>query len=59
MAELAKAGLKDTPVIVGGIIPPEDEAALRKSGIAGVYTPKDFNLNAIMGDMLGLAARDS
>ncbi len=59
LAELAKAGLKDTPVIVGGIIPPEDEAALKKSGVAGVYTPKDFNLNAIMGDMLSLAARDS
>jgi len=59
LAELAKAGLKDTPVIVGGIIPPEDEAALKKSGIAGVYTPKDFNLNTIMGDMLSLAARDS
>jgi (2R)-ethylmalonyl-CoA mutase len=59
LAELAKAGVASTPVIVGGIIPPEDEAALRQSGIAGVYTPKDFNLNAIMGDMLDLAARDS
>ncbi|MBI1211422.1 MAG: protein meaA [Alphaproteobacteria bacterium] len=59
LAELAKAGIKDTPVIVGGIIPPEDEAALKKSGVAGVYTPKDFNLNAIMGDMLEFAARDS
>jgi (2R)-ethylmalonyl-CoA mutase len=59
LAELAKAGIKDIPVIVGGIIPPEDEAALKKSGVAGVYTPKDFNLNAIMGDMLEFAARDS
>jgi (2R)-ethylmalonyl-CoA mutase len=46
------AGLDDVPVVVGGIIPPEDEIALKKAGVAAVYTPKDFELNRIMTDML-------
>jgi (2R)-ethylmalonyl-CoA mutase len=33
------------PVVVGGIIPPEDAQALQKAGVAAVYTPKDFELN--------------
>ncbi len=52
MRELKAAGVTDIPVIVGGIVPPEDEAALKALGIARIYTPKDFDLNAIMGDML-------
>jgi (2R)-ethylmalonyl-CoA mutase len=44
-------------VVVGGIIPPEDEATLRKFGVAAVYTPKNFDLNAIMGDIVKLVAR--
>ena len=32
------------PVVVGGIIPPEDAAALEKAGVAAVYTPKDFEI---------------
>jgi (2R)-ethylmalonyl-CoA mutase len=52
MRELRTAGVNDTPVIVGGIVPPEDEADLKALGVARVYTPKDFDLNAIMGDML-------
>ena len=40
------------PVVVGGIIPPEDEIALKKAGVAAVYTPKDFELNRIMADVL-------
>ncbi len=47
-------GLGDTPVVVGGIIPPEDERQLRAAGIAAVYTPKDFDLTAIMADIAGL-----
>jgi (2R)-ethylmalonyl-CoA mutase len=46
------AGLDDVPVVVGGIIPPEDEIALKKAGVAAVYTPKDFDLNRIMADVL-------
>jgi ethylmalonyl-CoA mutase len=52
MRELKSAGMERTPVIVGGIVPPEDEADLKAMGVARVYTPKDFDLNAIMGDML-------
>ncbi len=43
------------PVIVGGIIPEEDAARLRALGVAQVYTPKDFELNRIMGDIIELA----
>ena len=40
------------PLVVGGIIPPEDAAALEKAGVAAVYTPKDFELNRIMSDVV-------
>jgi (2R)-ethylmalonyl-CoA mutase len=51
VARMKEAGLDDVPVVVGGIIPPEDESALKKDGVAAVYTPKDFELNRIMGDL--------
>ncbi len=54
MAQMREAGLADTPVIVGGIIPPEDADRLRAMGVAAVYTPKDFELNRIMFDIVGL-----
>ncbi len=44
-----------TPVVVGGIIPEEDAEALRDMGVARVYTPKDFELNTIMDDIVSLA----
>ncbi len=47
-------GLADTPLIVGGIIPEDDATALRAMGVAAVYTPKDFELNRIMMDIVGL-----
>ncbi len=50
----AKANLK-TPVIVGGIIPETDASILLKNGVAAVYTPKDFDLNNIMADIIRLA----
>jgi ethylmalonyl-CoA mutase len=50
--------MSGTPVIVGGIVPPEDEADLKALGVSRIYTPKDFDLNAIMGDMLEIAAGD-
>ncbi len=48
------AGLSDIPLIVGGIIPEEDATTLRAMGVAAVYTPKDFELNRIMMDIVGL-----
>ena len=44
LAELREAGAGDVPVVVGGIIPPADEAALLDAGVARVYTPKDFEV---------------
>jgi (2R)-ethylmalonyl-CoA mutase len=44
----------DIPVVVGGIIPIADAARLREAGVAGVYTPKDFDVNKIMGDIVEL-----
>jgi (2R)-ethylmalonyl-CoA mutase len=42
------------PVVVGGIIPEQDVAALRKAGVAAVYTPKDFDITRIMRDIVAL-----
>ncbi len=54
MQALREAGLS-VPVVVGGIIPDEDAAQLRAMGVAAVYTPKDFELNRIMLDIVALA----
>ncbi|WP_296473981.1 protein meaA [Roseinatronobacter sp.] len=50
-------GLGHVPVIVGGIIPDDDAARLREMGVAQVYTPKDFQLNTIMMDIVALVDR--
>jgi (2R)-ethylmalonyl-CoA mutase len=55
MKRMSDAGLGDTPVIVGGIIPDDDAERLRAMGVARVSTPKDFELNAIMKDIVKLA----
>jgi (2R)-ethylmalonyl-CoA mutase len=55
LAKLKDAGLGDVKVIAGGIIPPQDEAALKSAGIAAVFSPKDYDLNAIMHDIVTLA----
>ncbi|MEO1793591.1 MAG: protein meaA [Pseudomonadota bacterium] len=55
MAGLGKAGANDIPVVVGGIIPPDDAERLEGMGVAAVYTPKDFKLNDIMSDIVRLA----
>jgi (2R)-ethylmalonyl-CoA mutase len=52
MARLKDAGLDDVPVVVGGIIPPQDASALKAAGVAEVYTPKDFELNRIMAELV-------
>jgi (2R)-ethylmalonyl-CoA mutase len=49
---LVAAGAEDIPVIVGGIIPPEDAAALRARGVARVFTPKDYALTDIMSEIV-------
>ncbi|MEQ3650763.1 protein meaA [Hyphomonas sp.] len=57
IAELRAVGLGDVPVVVGGIIPLEDSRALRQMGIARVYTPKDFKITEIMGDVVGIVEK--
>jgi ethylmalonyl-CoA mutase len=56
VGRMKRAGL-DIPVVVGGIIPPEDAAELEKAGVAAVYTPKDFELNRIMADVVRIVER--
>ena len=55
MVKLKTAGLGHSPVIVGGIIPDEDSEKLLGMGVSKVYTPKDFELNKIMMDIVLLA----
>jgi ethylmalonyl-CoA mutase len=55
MTRLRAAGLGHIPVMVGGIIPDEDAEKLKSFGVARVYTPKDFELNNIMRDVVSLA----
>jgi ethylmalonyl-CoA mutase len=52
LARMRAAGVDHVPVVVGGIIPPEDATALKAAGVAAVYTPKDFELNRIMFDVV-------
>ncbi len=54
IARMQKEGLGHIPVIVGGIIPDDDADRLRAMGVARVYTPKDFELNSIMSDIVVL-----
>jgi (2R)-ethylmalonyl-CoA mutase len=55
MEKMRAQGLGHIPVVVGGIIPDEDATALAAMGVARVYTPKDFQLNRIMDDIVTLA----
>ncbi len=55
MDRMRAAGLSHVPVVVGGIIPDEDATRLTEMGVARVYTPKDFELNRIMFDIVALA----
>jgi (2R)-ethylmalonyl-CoA mutase len=52
VARMQEAGLDEIPVVVGGIIPPEDASVLKAAGVAAVYTPKDFQINNIMADLI-------
>jgi (2R)-ethylmalonyl-CoA mutase len=57
VGRLKAAGIDDVPVVVGGIIPAEDAVLLQQSGVAAVYTPKDFELNRIMADLVQIVAK--
>jgi (2R)-ethylmalonyl-CoA mutase len=52
VARMQEAGLDEIPVVVGGIIPPEDASLLKAAGVSAVYTPKDFQINRIMADLI-------
>ena len=54
MRRMQKCGLNGVPVVVGGIIPPADAAELERLGVAAVFTPKDFQLTAIMRRIVAL-----
>jgi (2R)-ethylmalonyl-CoA mutase len=54
--EALRAAGVSAPVVVGGIIPDQDVAALEQAGVAAVYTPKDFDLTRIMADIVELVS---
>ena len=54
---LRAAGADDVPVIVGGIIPPDDAAALKAKGVAAVFTPKDYKLTEMMDEIITLVRK--
>jgi (2R)-ethylmalonyl-CoA mutase len=55
VVRLVREGGVEAPVVAGGIIPEEDRQPLLDSGVAAVYTPKDFELVRIMGEIVELA----
>jgi (2R)-ethylmalonyl-CoA mutase len=57
VAGLKAAGLGRVKVVAGGIIPQADEAALKDAGIAAVFSPKDYDVNAILHAVIGLAGK--
>ena len=56
LAALRDAGAEEIPVVVGGVIPENDATALRDAGVAAVYTPKDWDLNRTIGDIIAIVA---
>jgi (2R)-ethylmalonyl-CoA mutase len=52
VAGLRENGLDDVPVVVGGIIPPGDAETLRAAGVAKVFTPKDFEITDVLGQIV-------
>jgi (2R)-ethylmalonyl-CoA mutase len=57
LARMSQAGIARVPLVAGGIIPPEDAAALKRVGVAAVYTPKDYDLTAILDDIVDIVDR--
>jgi len=58
VVNLLRESGSQVPVVVGGIIPPDDARVLTEAGVARVYTPKDFDLNRIMGEIAELVAEN-
>lgn len=56
---MRQAGLGEVPLVVGGIIPAADAEELRRAGVARVYTPKDYDITAIMRDIVGVVGRSN
>jgi len=56
LERLRAAGLGNIPLIVGGIIPTEDAEQLKAMGVARVYTPKDYDISRIMGEIVDTVA---
>jgi (2R)-ethylmalonyl-CoA mutase len=54
LERLTAAGV-DAPVVVGGIVPPDDASVLRRQGVAAVYTPKDYEIRRLMEDLVTFA----
>jgi (2R)-ethylmalonyl-CoA mutase len=54
LERLRASGLGDVPVVVGGIVPPEDAERLKAMGVARIYTPKDYDVCRIMGEIVDL-----
>jgi (2R)-ethylmalonyl-CoA mutase len=54
---LQEAGAGDLPVVVGGIIPDADARWLREKGVAAVFTPKDFEITGIIGEIVRVVRR--
>lgn len=55
LEQMRASGIGDLPVVVGGILPPEDEKRLKDMGVARTYTPKDYDFSVILGDIVDLA----
>jgi (2R)-ethylmalonyl-CoA mutase len=56
LARLRAEGGESLPVVVGGIIPEEDALRLRRAGVRRVYTPKDFDIARILGEIVDVVA---
>jgi (2R)-ethylmalonyl-CoA mutase len=56
LKRMRELGIGDVPLVVGGIIPPEDEKELLAAGVARVYTPKNYEIQDIMQDLVGIVA---
>ncbi|MCC7049093.1 MAG: cobalamin-dependent protein, partial [Alphaproteobacteria bacterium] len=55
LAGMKKAGIGEVPLVLGGIVPPEDEKALKDAGVARVFTPKDYDLTRVMDEIVTIA----
>ena len=57
MRRMREFDIGEVPVVVSGIIPPEDAKELQAAGVARVYTPKDYEIQNVMGDLVDIAGR--